>query len=154
MAGTDENSAARDAFAVRVSEALYAKDQTSQRLGIRIDAIAMGAATLSMEVRDDMINGHAICHGGFIFTLADTAMAYASNGANVVNLAQHAQVTFIAPGKHGERMTAAAREVSRSGRNGLYDVDVRGEDGRMIAAFRGSVRAIKAVTDPALGEAP
>lgn len=113
-----------------------------------IDAISPGTATLSMIVRPDMVNGHEIAHGGFIFTLADSAFAFACNSYNQVTLAQQNQITFVSPGKLGERLTASAEEVSRSGRSGTYDVTVRGEDGRVVALMRGLSRTIKGQTFP------
>ena len=130
----------QDAFAAKVADALYQRDMTAQRLGMALETVTMGAATLSMTVTEDMLNGHGVAHGGYIFTLADTAFAYACNGENVATLAQHCQITFVAPGKLGERLTAAATELSKSGRSGLYDVEVRGGDGRLVAAFRGASR--------------
>ncbi len=145
---------ARNNFAQKVIQSLHAKDETARSLGISIDAAGMGWCKINMVVRDDMVNGHSVAHGGFIFTLADTAMAYASNGENHQTLAQHCQITFISPGKQGETLIATAREVSRTNRNGLFDVEVRGENERLIAAFRGATRTIKGQTDPDLGEAP
>lgn len=144
----------RDAFAAKVADALYQRDMTAQRLGMALETVTMGAATLSMTVTEDMLNGHGVAHGGYIFTLADTAFAYACNGENVATLAQHCQITFVAPGKLGERLTAAATELSKSGRSGLYDVEVRGGDGRLVAAFRGASRTVGGATDASLGDAP
>ena len=144
----------RDAFAAKVAAKLYARDTTAQRLGMTLDAVTMGAATLSMTVTEDMLNGHCRAHGGCIFTLADTAFAYACNGENVATLAQPCQITFIATGQPGERLTATATEISKTGRSGLYDVDVHGGDGRLIAAFRGASRTVGGLTDTVLGEAP
>ena len=157
MTGDGVESAApsaADAFAARVIEALLPKDVVAGRLGMAVETVGMGRCRLAMTVTEDMANGHGICHGGYIFTLADTAMAYASNGRNRTALAQHAQITFVSPGKLGERLTAEAREISQTGRNGLYDIDVRGADGRLVAAFRGATRVIDAQTDPALGDPP
>ena len=144
----------RDAFAAKVADALYHRDMTAQRLGMALETVTMGVATLSMTVTEDMLNGHGVAHGGYIFTLADTAFAYACNGENVATLAQHCQITFVAPGKLGERLTAAATELSKSGRSGLYDVEVRGGDGRLVAAFRGASRTVGGATDASLGDAP
>jgi acyl-CoA thioesterase len=144
----------RDAFAAKVADALFARDMTAQRLGIALEAVTMGAATLSMTVTEDMLNGHGVAHGGYIFTLADTAFAYACNGENVATLAQHCQITFVAPGKQDERLTATATELSKTGRSGLYDVEVRGSDGRLVAAFRGASRTVGGATDAGLGAVP
>ena len=144
----------RDAFAAKVADALFARDMTAQRLGMALEAVTMGAATLSMTVTEDMLNGHGVAHGGYIFTLADTAFAYACNGENVATLAQHCQITFVAPGKQDERLTATATELSKTGRSGLYDVEVRGSDGRLVAAFRGASRTVGGATDAGLGVVP
>ena len=144
----------RDAFAAKVADALFARDMTAQRLGMALEAVTMGAATLSMTVTENMLNGHGVAHGGYIFTLADTAFAYACNGENVATLAQHCQITFVAPGKQDERLTATATELSKTGRSGLYDVEVRGSDGRLVAAFRGASRTVGGATDAGLGAVP
>jgi len=144
----------RDAFAAKVADALFARDMTAQRLGMTLEVVTMGATTLSMTVTEDMLNGHGVAHGGYIFTLADTAFAYACNGENVATLAQHCQITFIAPGKQDERLTATATELSKTGRSGLYDVEVRGGDGRLVAAFRGASRTVGGATDAGLGIVP
>jgi acyl-CoA thioesterase len=88
-------------------------------------------------------NGHDICHGGFIFALADSAFAFACNSYNQVAVAQHNTISFIAPSFQGDRLTAVAREVTRNGRSGLYDVRVTNQDGRLIAELRGASRVIK-----------
>jgi len=144
----------RDAFAAKVADALFARDMTAQRLGMTLEVVTMGAATLSMTVTEDMLNGHGVAHGGYIFTLADTAFAYACNGENVATLAQHCQITFVAPGKQDERLTATATELSKTGRSGLYDVEVRDGDGRLVAAFRGASRTVGGATDAGLGIVP
>lgn len=150
-AGTPD---ARDAFAAEVAKAMYRRDVTARRLGIALEEVRMGWCRMSMPVTADMLNGHGVCHGGFIFTLADTAFAYACNGRNRVSLAQHAQISFIAVGNVGEVLTATAREVSLHGRSGLTDVEILGGDGRTVAAFRGASRTVRGLTDANLGEAP
>jgi acyl-CoA thioesterase len=129
--------------AERCAAAMYATDSASKGLGMQIDHIAPGAATLSMTLREDMLNGHRIAHGGFLFTLADSAFAFACNSYNQLTVAQQNQITFMAPGREGERVTATAVEVSRTGRSGIYDVTVTGEDGRILALMRGLSRTIK-----------
>jgi acyl-CoA thioesterase len=125
------------------ARAMWADDHASQGLGMRIDHIAPGQATLSMQVTRTMTNGHGMCHGGFIFTLADSAFAFACNTYNQRTVAQMAAITFLAPAQAGQRLSAAAREVSRQGRGGLYDIRVSTEDGIVIAEFRGHSRTIK-----------
>jgi acyl-CoA thioesterase len=107
-----------------------------------LDAVGPGAATLSMTVTETMVNGHGLCHGGFIFLLADSAFAYACNSYNVRTVAQNCQITFIAPGRLGMRLTAEARERHRAERSGIYDATVRNEVGEVIAEFRGWSRSI------------
>ena len=106
-----------------------------------LEHVAAGQARLSMVVRSDMVNGLGLCHGGIIFSLADSTMAFASNAYGAHAVAQHAGVTFIRPGRLGETLTAVAEERSRSGRSGIYDVRVTGSsDGSVVAEFRGHIR--------------
>jgi acyl-CoA thioesterase len=108
-----------------------------------IEEIAPGRAKLSMTVAASMVNGHGICHGGFIFTLADSAFAFACNSYDRVTVAQHCEITFLVAGRVGDRLTADARERHRAGRSGLYDVTVTRDDGTAIAEFRGLSRTIE-----------
>ncbi|PTW48378.1 acyl-CoA thioesterase [Rhodovulum kholense] len=123
--------------------AMWNDDSAARRLDMRLDHIAPGQATLSMTLTEAMTNGHGIAHGGYIFTLADTAFAYACNSYDAVTVAQHCAVTYLAPGHVGDRLTATARELSRSGRSGLYDVRITNQDGTAIAEFRGNSRTIR-----------
>jgi len=116
---------------------MYAADRASQALGIRVVAVGAGTATLEMAVRDDMLNGHAICHGGFITTLADSAFAYACNSRNHLTVAAGLSVDFLHQVERGDVLTARAVEVSRSGRSGVYDVTVTNRDGERVALVRG-----------------
>ncbi|KPN65025.1 Acyl-coenzyme A thioesterase PaaI [Aliiroseovarius sp. xm-m-379] len=127
----------------RSAEAMWADDPASQALGMTLTDIAPGRAVITMPVRADMSNGHGICHGGFIFTLADSAFAFACNSYNQRVVAQHNSITYLAPGQLGECLTATATETSRTGRSGIYDVVVTGGDGRQVALFRGHSRQIK-----------
>ncbi|QFT58465.1 Acyl-coenzyme A thioesterase PaaI [Sulfitobacter sp. THAF37] len=129
--------------AEKSTEIMFAADRASAGLGMRIEAVAPGQATLSMKVRPDMLNGHRICHGGYIFTLADSAFAFACNSYNQLVVAQQNQITFLSPGRADEVLTARAVETSKSGRSGIYDVTVTGEDGRTVALFRGLSRSVK-----------
>lgn len=122
--------------------AMWAADNASRALGMAITDIGPGRATLTMTIRADMTNGHGMCHGGYIFTLADSAFAFACNSYNQNAVAQHCSVTFIRPGRLGDRLMAKAVERSRSGRSGIYDITVTGSDGQVIAEFRGHSRAI------------
>lgn len=129
--------------AAKSAEAMWAGDEASKWVGMQIDAVDEGEATLSMTVQKHHCNGHAICHGGVIFSLADSAFAFACNSRNQSTVAQHNMISFIAPGKTGDRLTAHAREVSLTGRSGIYDVKVTTQDGNLIAEMRGMSRAIK-----------
>lgn len=126
----------------RSAEAMWSKDAASKWLGAALDDVGPGTARMSMTVEKHHTNGHDICHGGYIFTLADSAFAFACNSYNRIVVAQHNVITFIAPGKRGDRLTADAREVARYGRSGIYDVRVTDQDGRLIAEFRGASRVI------------
>ncbi len=128
--------------AQKCARLMMARDAASQGIGARIDDVGPGWAQLSMVVRPDMINGHGICHGGFIFTLADSAFAFACNSYNRVTVAQQNQITYVMPGRPGEVLVAYAQEISLSGRSGVYDVMVKGGDGRLVATFRGLSRTI------------
>ena len=127
-----------EALAVRVREAMYARDRAAQMLGIDVVEIAPGHAKCTMTVRDDMLNGHDICHGGIVFTLADTAFAYACNSRNERAVALQCSISFAAPARAGERLSAVAEERAAGGRTGTYDVTVLGPDGTPIALFRGT----------------
>ncbi|MBY6113699.1 hydroxyphenylacetyl-CoA thioesterase PaaI [Mameliella alba] len=129
--------------AERAARAMWANDQASQQMGMRLDEIAPGRAVLSMEVQPHHLNGHKICHGGFIFTLADSAFAFACNSYNRLTVAQENQITFLAPGQLGERLTATAQEQALAGRSGVYDITVTGADGRKVALMRGLSRTVK-----------
>ena len=126
----------------RCAEAMFANDVASQRLGIEISDIAPGRATAHMTVGDHMVNGHAICHGGYVFTLADTAFAFACNTYDDVTVAAGADIHFLEPVEAGARLTAVACERIRRGRSGVYDVTVTRDDGVVVAEFRGRSRSL------------
>jgi acyl-CoA thioesterase len=113
-----------------------------------LDQVDAGQAVMSMTVTRSMTNGHGTCHGGYIFTLADSAFAFACNTYNQVTVAQHCDVTFLAPGHLGDRLTATARERARQGRSGLYDVTISDQNGNVIAEFRGNSRTAKGTILP------
>ena len=131
------------ALAEACAAAMWADDPATQHLGMRIDHIAPGEATISMEVAAFMLNGHGLAHGGYIFTLADSAFAFACNGYNQRTVGHQAAITYVAPGRLGERLTAVAREVHRAGRGGIYDVHVTNDRGEAVAEFRGQSRTVK-----------
>ena len=122
------------------AEAMWAEDRASAGLGMRLDHVAPGQAVMTMKITEAMVNGHGICHGGFIFALADSAFAFACNSHGERAVAQHASITFLRPGKLGETLRTEAIERARGGRSGIYDVRVTGEDGGLIAEFRGHSR--------------
>jgi acyl-CoA thioesterase len=131
------------ALAERVAAAMYARDAASQAMGMTVAGVGPGQARLTMSVRADMLNGHEICHGGFIFTLADSAFAYACNSYNLTTVASGCAIDFIAPAREGDILTAAAHERSASGRTGVYDIEVTNQRGEPIAFFRGKSYRIK-----------
>ena len=129
--------------AERVRAQMMQHDRVLATLGIAIDAIAPGRASVSMTVRDDMLNGFAICHGGLLTTLADTAFAYACNSHDEVTVASGLSVDFVAPAHAGDRLEAHAEERMQRGRTGVYDVTVRNQHEHVIALFRGRSHRIK-----------
>jgi acyl-CoA thioesterase len=133
----------RDLLARRSAEAMLGEDLASARLGITLDDVGPGCARLRMTIRDDMVNGHAIAHGGLVFTLADSAFAVACNSHGVVTVAAGADITFTAPARLGDVLLADARETDTFGRSGSTDVRVTREaDGALVALFRGRSRSL------------
>lgn len=137
-----------DDLARACAEAMWEGDDASSGLGMEIVEIGPGRATIAMTVRPDMVNGQRIAHGGFIFTLADSAFAFACNSHNDRAVAAQGNITFVRPGKLGDKLVAKAREISRSGRSGIYDVQVTAGD-VVIAEFRGHSRTIPGTWLPA-----
>ena len=131
------------ALAQSVAAAMYARDRASQSLGMMIGAVGPGHAELTMTVRQDMLNGHAICHGGFVFALADSAFAFACNSYNLTTVASGCAIDFVAPAHEGDLLTAVAHERSVSGRTGVYDIEVINQRGERVAFFRGKSYRIK-----------
>ncbi|NIB40901.1 hydroxyphenylacetyl-CoA thioesterase PaaI [Pseudomaricurvus alkylphenolicus] len=131
------------ALAQACAEAMYERDIAARELGIGITAVGPGAAELTMRVRQDMLNGHGMCHGGFIFALADTAFAYACNSRNNNTVAQGCSIDYVAPGLPDALLTATAEERNQAGRTGVYDVTVTDDKGQVIALFRGKSYRIK-----------
>jgi acyl-CoA thioesterase len=130
-----------DQVARACADAMWRDDDASRGLGMEILEVGPGRAVLAMTVKPEMVNGQSIAHGGFIFTLADSAFAFACNSHDERVVAAQGSITFIKPGKLGDRLVATAREISRSGRSGIYDVNVA-VDGVTIAEFRGHSRTI------------
>jgi len=136
---------ARDA-----ANSMYADDAASKMLGMEIVDIDYGRAAVTMTVRTDMVNGLDICHGGLIFTLADTAMAFATNSYNNYAVATNAEIDWVAPGRTGDVLTATATERHRAGRNAITDVVVTNQAGELVAHFRGRTRQVNGhhIPDP------
>ncbi len=118
-------------------DAMWANDRASQALGMQVVAVGPGSATLTMTVRSDMLNGHDTCHGGLLTTLADSAFAFACNAYNEVTVAAGFDVNFLAAAHLDDVLTATARELSKAGRTGVYDIVVTNQRGDSIAVFRG-----------------
>jgi acyl-CoA thioesterase len=127
-------------------QALYSTDRASQGLGLEIIDVAPGRVRVEMTVRPDMVNGHGMCHGGIIFALADSAFAFACNSHGEPMVAAGANIDFVAPTQSGERVTATASEVSRTARNGIYDVCVTKSSGETVAHFRGRCSRLRVST--------
>jgi acyl-CoA thioesterase len=131
------------ALARACADAMWKDDAATQSLGMTLVSVAPGQAVITMTVTAPMVNGHKICHGGYIFTLADSAFAFACNTYNQRTVAQHCAVTFLASAKLGDKLVARAIERQRAGRSGIYDVTVTREEGNVIAEFRGHSRTIE-----------
>lgn len=130
-------------LAERVRDHMWANDRASKALGMRVVAIGPGSATLEMAVRDDMLNGHDICHGGLVTTLADSAFAFACNAYDELTVASGFSVDLVAPGRKDDVLTARAVEVSKAGRTGVYDITVTNQRGERVAVFRGRSYTMK-----------
>lgn len=125
------------ALAEVVAHTMWSRDRATHALGMEIISVGPGRATLRMPVRGDMVNGHAICHGGMMFTLADSAFAYACNSYNQNTVASACHIDFLAPAREGDVLEAEAVERSAAGRTGVYDITVRVVGGKTVALFRG-----------------
>jgi acyl-CoA thioesterase len=129
--------AAAQRLAERVADGMFVNDRASRGLGMQIASVAPGRAEMTMTVREDMLNGHAMCHGGFIFLLADSTFAFACNSYNRNTVAQGCSIDYLAPAHLGDVLHASGVERSRTGRTGVYDIEVRNQHGRTVALFRG-----------------
>jgi len=130
-------------LAEAVGREMYRGDRTSQFLHIALDEIRPGYARMSLAITDDMVNGHGMCHGGFIFTLADSAFAYSCNSHNHNAVASGCTIEYLAPAHVGDVLTATAEERALAGRSGIYDIEVSNQDGKRIALFRGKSHRIQ-----------
>lgn len=142
----------RQKIAEAARDAMWAQDRTSRALGMEVLEVGPGRAKLRMTVRPDMCNGHHLCHGGMIFTLSDSAFAYACNSHNKVTVANNCTITFVASAREGDVLAADAVERHRGGRSGVCDVTVTDQTGKLIAVFRGHSTQIKGEVAPGLTE--
>jgi len=140
-------------IAKAAGDAMWAQDRASRALGMELLHVGPGRATLRMAVRPEMCNGHAICHGGMIFSLADSAFAFACNSHNRVTVANNCTIAFIAAAHEGDILVADATERHRGGRSGMCDVTVTDQSGRLVAAFRGHSTQISGEVVPGLAPA-
>ena len=129
--------------AVKSAAAMWADDHASKWIGMVLGPVSEGTAVMELKVQQHHCNGHGMCHGGVIFSLADSAFAFACNSRNQATVAQHNNISFIASGQVGDTLTAVATEVSLTGRSGIYDVRVTNQDNKTIAEMRGLSRSIK-----------
>ena len=130
------------------ADAMWGNDRASKAMGMSIQRIAPGEAVLTMTVRPDMTNGHDICHGGFIFTLADSTFAYACNSHNKVTVAAGASIEFLRPAHVGDVLTCEGVEQVLQGRHGIYDMKVSNQRGEVVAMFRGKSASIQGSVIP------
>jgi acyl-CoA thioesterase len=126
-----------DKVASRCAQTMYANDDASKMLGIVVDVEKAGGAVARMTVREDMLNGFDVCHGGLIFSLADTAFAFACNGYDDLTYAAQADIEFVRPAKQDDVLAAVAREDYRGRKTGFYTVEVRNQHDELVAMFRG-----------------
>jgi acyl-CoA thioesterase len=153
MSASEHTPTDPQALAEAAARALWARDRATQGLGMSMDRVAPGQALLSMPVRQDMLNGHEICHGGFIFLLADSAFAFACNSYNRNTVASACHIDFLAPARLGDVLQAEAIERSRSGRTGVYDIAVSVRGGKTVALFRGKSYRIEGEVIASLSDA-
>jgi acyl-CoA thioesterase len=139
-------------LAAAVGRAMLAQDNASRALGMVLEEVGPGQARMRMMVRDDMINSHDLCHGGLIFALADSSLAFACNARNRITVVAAAEIQFISPARMGETLLAVARERASAGRSGIYDVEVTdAATGRLVALLRGRAQRIDGtIVDEAL----
>jgi acyl-CoA thioesterase len=137
------NQMTPDQLARATAAAMYENDACSRALGLEIIEVRPGYARLRMSVRDDFLNGHQTCHGGLIFSLADSAFAFACNTYNINTVAAGCSIEYLKPVRRGDVLTAEALEQTLNGRTGIYDVRVTNRDGETVAMFRGKSAQIR-----------
>lgn len=126
-----------------VADAMFSRDHVAHALGIKVEQVALGSATVSMIVRQDMVNGHNLCHGGYMALLCDTAFAYGCNSYNANTVASGFSIELLAPAKLGDTLVAMCVEQTLRGRSGVYDVKLTNQTGDVIALFRGKSARIQ-----------
>lgn len=131
------------ALAEAAGAAMFARDRASQAMGMALAEIRPGYARMTMTVRDDMLNGHQTCHGGYIFALADSAFAFACNSHNLNTVGAGCSIDYLAPGRLHDVLTAVAVEQALAGKSGIYDIKVSNQDGRTVALFRGKSHRVQ-----------
>ncbi len=129
-------------LAKKAIEKMLSSDKASAMLGIRLISVGPGSGSVEMTVRADMVNGHDIAHGGIVFALADTAFAVACNSHNIVNVAQSCTINFTRPALLVDILKASAKEITRGRRSGVYDIEVKNQNGKIVALFRGQCAAL------------
>ena len=137
MSDAAEKAATAQRRAERAAHALFERDRASQGMGMRLTGIRPGWARVTLKVRADMVNGHGVCHGGIVFMLGDSALAFACNSHNDATVAAAAAIDFLAAAREGDELTAEASELWRSKRQGIYEITVANQRGERIALFRG-----------------
>lgn len=125
------------------AEAMFSRDQASQQLGMKIISVGPGCAELTMTVDQRMLQGHGNCHGGYLFTLADSAFAFACNTYDKATVASGCSIEYVTPAKEGDLLTANAEELSRGNRMGIYDITITNQDKQIVAYFRGKSYQIR-----------
>ncbi len=141
--------------AERAAQAMWSPDRASQWLGMELQEVDEGTATLRLRVAAHHCNGHGMCHGGITFALADSAFAFACNSRNVATVSQQNSITYVAPAHEGDMLTARAEERTLNGRSGVYDVQITNQSGAVIAEFRGVSRQIRGqLFDESVEDAP
>jgi len=146
---TDPASMSAEQLATACGEAMFSRDQASQKMGMRLLQTTPGGSRMQVRVREDMIQGLGACHGGYLFAFADSAFAFACNSYNRATVALDCTIDFIAPAFLGDELTISARELSRSGRTGTYAIEINNQNGDLIALFRGkSYRVRGSVLEP------
>jgi acyl-CoA thioesterase len=140
---TDKTAPSATPSPKEVADAMFARDHVAHALAMKVEQVGLGSAKLSMVVRKDMVNGHDICHGGYMALLCDSAFAYACNSYNATTVASGFSVEFLAPAKLGDTLVAVAVEQSLRGRSGVYDVKLTNQSGDVIALFRGKSARIQ-----------